>query len=90
MHAEQKAKAYAGIIFGFIVQAIGRGIANISYEGAVIGAIIGVGGVVLFVWGCMNFAEVKGHSKWLGLLGLLSCVGLLIMILIPEKRPRRF
>jgi hypothetical protein len=32
----------------------------------------------------MNYAEGKGHSKWLGLLGLLSCFGLIILIFLPD------
>ena len=32
----------------------------------------------------MNYAEGKGHSKWLGLLGLLSRLGLIVLILLPD------
>lgn len=90
MHAEQKAKAYVLMIIGFVVLLIGRGVTKISNEGMVIGSVIGVAGLVVFVWGTMNYAETKGYSKWLGLLGVFSCIGFLIMVLIPEKRPRRY
>jgi len=92
MRSDTKAKAYVGIIIGFIVQLVGRGIANSSDQGAIVGSIIGLGGLLVFLWGCMNFAEVKGYSKWLGLLGLLSCIGLIVLILLPDKgqRCRRF
>jgi len=43
-----------------------------------------LGGLGLFVWGCMNYAEGKGHSKWLGLLGLATCLGLIILIVLPD------
>ena len=33
----------------------------------------------------MNYAAGKGHSKLLGLLGLLSCIGLLILIFLPDR-----
>ena len=35
--------------------------------------------------GCMSYCEGKGHSKWLGLLGLLSIVGLLILVFLPDR-----
>jgi hypothetical protein len=33
----------------------------------------------------MNYAEVKGYSKWLGLVGLLSCIGLLVLVFVPDR-----
>ena len=89
MREDQSAKAYVGVIIGFIVQVVGRLIANISNEGVIIGAIVGLGGVAIFVWGCVNLAAVKGYSKWLGLLGLLSCIGLVVLILLPDQSRRR-
>jgi len=41
--------------------------------------------VVTFVWGCMNYAEGKGSSKWFGLLGLLSIIGLLGLFFLPDR-----
>ena len=38
----------------------------------------------MFILGCRSYAVGKGHSKWLGLLGLLSCVGLLVLIVLPD------
>ena len=43
-------------------------------------------GAGLFIWGCVNYAAGKGHSKWLAALGLFSCLGLLILVLLPDKR----
>ena len=39
-----------------------------------------------FLWGCANCAAAKGYTKWLGALGLLCCIGLLILILLPDRR----
>ena len=33
-------------------------------------------GAIFFTWGCMNYAAGKGHSKWLGLVGLFSVFGI--------------
>ena len=76
-----------GIWAGFIIQVIGR-IAGRSMGGelgATIGLVISLLGLVIFVWGCMRYAADKGYSKWLGLLGLLSCIGFIILLVLPEK-----
>jgi dipeptide/tripeptide permease len=42
-------------------------------------------GSVLFIIGLCFYAKAKGyHSAW-GLIGLLSCIGLLILALFPDK-----
>ena len=38
-----------------------------------------------FIWGCMNYAAAKGYTKEVGLLGLLSIIGLNILVLLPDK-----
>jgi hypothetical protein len=92
MRTELTAKAYVGIILGFIVHVIAGAIAQTSKEGQVIGLVIGIGALALFVWGCMNLALAKGYSKWVGLLGILTCIGFIILILMPDRsrRLRRF
>lgn len=40
---------------------------------------------ILFFWGCVSFSQSKGYSGWLGLLGFLSCLGLLIIWLLPDR-----
>ncbi len=43
-------------------------------------------GNVIFVLGCINLARAKGQPWYFGLLGLLSCVGLLVLwFLVPDK-----
>ena len=76
-----------GIWAGFIIQVIGR-IAGRSMGGDMgtqIGLVITLLGVVIFVWGCMRYAVDKGYSKWLGLLGLFSCIGFIVLLVLPEK-----
>jgi hypothetical protein len=42
-------------------------------------------GFVFFIWGCMSYAAGKGHRKAFGFLGLLSFLGLLILMALPDK-----
>jgi hypothetical protein len=57
--------------------------------GAVIGGTGGyacsLAGTALLVAGLCFYARAKGHHMALGALGLLSCVGLLILALLPDK-----
>jgi len=84
MLPDKKTNAIIGISIGIITQIAGRVLAFPSEAGAILGLVVMLAGAVLFVWGCMNFAEGKGHSKWLGLFGLLSCIGLIILIILPD------
>lgn len=43
--------------------------------------------IPVFIWGCMNYAEGKGHSKWVGLVGLAGVLGLMILIILPNQNP---
>ena len=36
-------------------------------------------------WGCMYYAKSKGYSKWWGLAGIFSIVGLAVLWLLPDK-----
>jgi len=70
---------------GIILQLVGRMLAAENESLAFVGLALTLVGLVFFVWGCMNYAEGKGHSKWLGLLGLLSCIGLIVLIFLPDR-----
>jgi hypothetical protein len=47
-----------------------------------LGSIIGT---ILLIVGLCYYAKAKGHSAVFGLLGLLSCIGLLILAVLPDK-----
>ena len=49
---------------------------------SVFGAITGC---VLLIVGLCYYAKAKGYTAVLGLLGLLSCIGLLILAVLPDK-----
>ena len=84
MLPEYKTKTNIGIGLGILLQLLGRFVTR-NEATALIGLILAIVGLVFFIWGCMNYAAGKGHSKWLGLLGLLSCIGLLILVFLPDR-----
>lgn len=88
MLAEKKTQTNIGVGLGLVLQIAGNIMAR-SESTALIGLICALLGLALFIWGCMNYAEGKGHSKWLGLLGLLSCLGLIILIFLPDHHKGR-
>ncbi len=47
--------------------------------------LLGLIGWIVFTYGCMGYAEGKGYSRLLGLLGLLACVGFAILVLLPDR-----
>ena len=85
MLAEYKSKTNIGIAIGLILEIVGNVIRMQMPNLALVGAIIALVGAVFFIWGCMNYAVGKGYSKFLGLLGLLSCIGLVVLVLLPDK-----
>lgn len=85
MLAANRTKTNIGVGVGIILQVIGRLLVLHNPNLALVGFILTLVGLVFFVWGCMNYAEGKGHSKWLGLLGLLSCIGLIVLVLMPDR-----
>ena len=85
MLPEKKTKTNIGVGLGIILQLVGRMLAAENESLAFVGLALTLVGLVFFVWGCMNYAEGKGHSKWLGLLGLLSCIGLIVLIFLPDR-----
>jgi hypothetical protein len=44
-----------------------------------------VAGLVLLVIGLCYYAKSKGYNALFGLLGLLSCLGLIILAVLPDK-----
>ena len=86
MLPEKKRNTNIGIGAGILLQII------FKVSQASLGQIawaIGIAGTICFIWGCFNYAEGKGYSKWLGLLGLLSIFGLIILVVMPDKHKQK-
>lgn len=84
--AEQRATVVMGV--GFVFQFFARHILVNSSPGApsgLLGLAMGVLGVGIMVWGCTRFAFAKGYSRWFGLLGLLSCLGPIVLYFLPRR-----
>jgi len=47
--------------------------------------VAGLFSVILVIIGLGYYAKAKGYSAVLGLLGLLSCIGLFALAVLPDK-----
>ena len=48
-------------------------------------AIVRIVAAVLWFWGLSVYAKGRGYSPWLGALGLLSLIGLIILAVLPDR-----
>jgi hypothetical protein len=79
-------KTNIGVGVGLVLNILGGILSRSgSQAGAILGLLLSLAGTVIFIWGCWNYAEGKGHHGAWGLLGLLSCIGLLILVFFPDK-----
>jgi hypothetical protein len=85
MLPEKKIKTNIGVGIGIILE-IAANVLSTHHIQPLLALVCWLLGAFFFVWGCMNYAEGKGHSKLLGLLGLLSCIGLIVLIFLPDNR----
>ncbi len=83
MLPEYKKNTNIGVGIGIIVQIIGRVMLNSGMDG--LGFIVLMLGLAVFIWGCGQYSKGKGYSAWFGALGLVSILGLIILVLFPDK-----
>lgn len=75
-----------GVGLGIVLQVGGRLISSQEDPSTMtLGAAAFFAGMAFFVWGCVSYAQGKGYSGAWGLLGLLSCLGLLVLVLMPDQ-----
>ncbi len=83
MLPEKKTKANIGVGIGFVIQLTGLFLFGPEDIRAI---VIVLFSLPVFIWGCMNYAEGKGHSKWVGLAGVAGIIGLIVLIVLPDQR----
>ena len=92
MIEEYKKKANIGILAGLVLS-IGARLAMGGLEPgspvAFVLAGVSIIGTVTFIWGCVQYALAKGRSGWWGAFGLLSLIGLLVLVLLKDHSDDR-
>jgi hypothetical protein len=43
-------------------------------------------GTIIFILALCTYAEAKGHSRWWGLMGFLSIIGLIVLGMLSDRR----
>ena len=76
-----------GIGLAVLAQFAARGALWAGINSLVVGIPILVWGFALILSGCFVWARGKGYSRWVGLVGVLWLVGLLILYLLPDRCP---
>lgn len=69
---------------GLGVPGIGLQLAGNAMHG-VAGVVVSLLGIGLLIAGLSSYARMRGHSPWFAALGLLSCLGMLILALLPKN-----
>ena len=86
MPAQSQTNANNGVGLGFVLQLAGFFLPKISPISIEIGLALILGGLIAFVWGGMHYAQGKGYSKSLGLLGIVGIFGFIVLILLPHRQ----
>lgn len=85
MLQEYKRKTNIGVGLGAITQIVGQALLHSQQEVNLFAGTIYIVGLVLFVWGCAQYARGKGYTPIFWFLGLLSILGLILLVLLPDK-----
>ncbi|MGV3617482.1 MAG: hypothetical protein ACO1SV_19320 [Fimbriimonas sp.] len=76
--------AIALMVGGVIIMGVGSG-GDANSPMAMIGMVIRLIGIIPWFWGLADYGKSKGYSPFIALLGLLSCIGLIILVVLPDK-----
>ena len=66
-------------VLGLATQTVGQGM------GGLVGSILVFTGAAILVYAFSLYARMRRQSPWWGLMGLLSCVGLVVLLFLPKK-----
>ena len=86
MLPEKRTKTNVGVGIGVLLQLAGLFLAQTWDAAVLFGLILILASLPVFIWGCINYADGKGHSKWVGLVGLAGIIGLIVLILLPDQQ----
>ena len=86
MLPEKRTKTNIGVGIGLVLQLGGLLLFREGETRALFGLLFVLLSLPVFVWGCMHYAEGKGHSKWVGVVGLAGIVGLIVLFVLPDQR----
>jgi len=85
MPPQERRNANIGVGIGFVIQLAGLFLFRAGPDGALIGWPLILGSVPVFIWGCLNYAQGKGHSKWIGLVGVAGIIGMIVLMILPNQ-----
>ena len=73
-----------------VLQMVGSYVRLVPGEGphVIVAWMFMLSGTAVLLWGCMRYLKAKGYPRWLGVLGLCTCLGVLIVFLLPNRRTR--
>lgn len=73
-----------GVGLGWLLSVLGNVLRQQQYPPAAY-LLVFLAAVFLFLWGCSQYAKGKGYSGWWGALGVLYLLGLLVLVLMPDR-----
>jgi hypothetical protein len=86
MLKEYKRETNIGVGVGWIVIALSGYVSSTdAFGGPIVGYVVLLTGLALFLWGCGQYAQGKGYSRYWGALGLLYLLGLLVLVFMPDR-----
>jgi uncharacterized membrane protein len=85
MLPEKRTKTNVGVGMGVLLQLSGFFFLQPAHRAAILGLVLILVSIPVFVRGCMNYAEGKGHSRRVGLVALAGIIGLIVLILLPDQ-----
>ncbi len=78
-------KAFWGILLSTLLGLVAAGMVQAGDAGKAAGVLINLVSLVVYFWGFYCLVKRKGYHWGWTFLGLLSCIGLLIMLIVKDK-----
>ena len=83
--SEYKKVANLWLIVGFVIWFASNAIRQYYPSIIIMGWILFFIGYSMFIFGCINYVKAKGYHWAIGFLGMLNLIGLIILVLLPDK-----